>query len=219
MRTSFVVRGFVGALTLLLAACGSSTGSGDCGMVQPCGGDLTGTWQIDTVCADSGSLTNAFQDPQCPTAMAALGPVSVSGTLSFNGDKSYTVTELSSGSIIVTLPPACLTVNGITLNCAQVQQGIETAAAADTPPTFSSVTCSGTTSCTCSMTFPKMVMNDAGTWSTSGTNLTIISTTQGPDSSGYCVQGTELHLITLDMTIPMGSMGTLKIAKDLVARR
>jgi hypothetical protein len=168
-------------------------------------------------CADTGSINDAFQDPQCPTAMASLGPVSASGTAAFNADKSYAVSETVSGTVIVHLPPSCLMASGITLTCAQLQQEIEQADAASTPPSFASVSCAGTNGCTCTMTFAPMVTNDSGTWSTSGTNITVTSTTGTSNTVSFCVRGNELHLITVDMSIPMGPMGTVKVARDFVA--
>jgi hypothetical protein len=59
----------------------------------------------------------------------------------------------------------------------------------------------------------------SGTWSASGTRISLVSSTGDNAGGPYCVQGNELHLITLDMTITMGSMGTLKIDEDLVATK
>jgi hypothetical protein len=167
---------------------------------------------------DSASVASQFQDPQCPTATAALGPLSVSGTVSFNADKSYTTTETTSGSVVVTLPASCLTVNGVTLTCAQAAQAIQ-AADASTAPMFSSVSCTGTSGCACTVTVAPTTSSDSGTWSQSGTQIALMSTAGNSGGGDYCVQGNEIHLLTLDVTMPMGPMGTLKIAKDVVATR
>ena len=188
-------------------------------MVQPCGGDPTGTWKITAACTSDANVSSDFQDAQCPTATATLASLSTTGTASFNADKSYTVTETVSASLNVMLPSSCLTEGGVTVTCAQFAQAIQAADASSGAPSFSSVACSGSSGCTCALALVPVTMNDAGTWSTSGTNIALMSSTSGNSSPPYCVQGDEIHVITLDMTMPMGPMGTFKIAGDLVATR
>jgi hypothetical protein len=207
------------ALALGVSSCGSSGDGGSCGKVQPCGGDPTGTWDITLACLDSAIVASSFQDPQCPTATASLGQFTTTGVASFNADKSYSVTEMVSISLNVVLPPSCLAAIDTTATCAQVAQAILDADAASASPSFSTVSCVAVNGCRCSLAFAPMTMTDAGTWSTSGTNIDLMSTTSGNSSPPYCVAGNEIHVITLDMTMPMGPMGTVKIAGDLVATK
>jgi hypothetical protein len=158
----------------------------------------------------------AFQDPQCPTASASVGSVSTTGTVSFNPDKSYSTTETVSGSLNVALPASCLTQGGVTLNCAQFTQAFMAQAGMAGSP-FSSGSCTGSSGCTCTFNFSPTPMTDVGTWSASGTNIALMSSGLGNNGGAYCVKGNEIHLITLDMTMPMGAMGTAKITTDIVA--
>ena len=58
---------------------------------------------------------------------------------------------------------------------------------------------------------------DNGTYATTGSNISITSALTGATSSGgYCVQGSTLHLITLDATMNTGPMGGATINKDVI---
>ncbi len=59
-------------------------------------------------------------------------------------------------------------------------------------------------------------MSAQGTYTTSGTMLTLNATTGTGTGGAYCVQGNTLHLLTLDMTMSMGSMGTATIQSDII---
>lgn len=76
----------------------SDPGSGTCMNFTPCGGDVLGTWRIESLCMDAF----APQFPNCPTATAS---VSVTGSLTFSGDGTY----ITRGSTIAhtTLPASC----------------------------------------------------------------------------------------------------------------
>jgi hypothetical protein len=55
-----------------------------------------------------------------------------------------------------------------------------------------------------------------GTYATAGTKLTENQPGMAPDESSYCVQGNTLHIVGLDMTMPVGMMGQFKITNDVV---
>ena len=61
---------------------------------------------------------------------------------------------------------------------------------------------------------------DSGTYSTTGTDVVLTSAVTGStNSGGYCVQGSTLHLVTVNPTINTGPMGQATIAKDVVAQK
>ena len=74
--------------------------------------------------------------------------------------------------------------------------------------------CVGSSACTCTFTIPSMTVTDSGTWATSGTNILIDGS-----PSPYCVQGNELHLMTLNTTMPMGAMGQANIDADVLLKK
>ena len=53
--------------------------------------------------------------------------------------------------------------------------------------------------------------SETGTYTTSGTNITTTDSAGSSSISAYCVQGNELHMLQVDMTMAMG-----KIQADLV---
>lgn len=202
-------------VAVLCAALASSCGSGSggvasCGKVSPCGGDPVGAWKFTSQCVNDLS---DFTDNFCPTATASLSGASASGTATFSADGTYSLNFMQSGTIQVTLPPACLKQGTLTLTCPQLQQLLQATFADDPDAPFTNVTCSGAGACSCSMTLTTTTA-DTGTWLVDGTTLSL----SGGESGGeFCVKDKELHLIDVDTTMTMGTMGEAKITSDVVA--
>jgi hypothetical protein len=192
------------------SSCGGGGGVASCGKVSPCGGDPVGAWKFAGQCANTaaGIDSNDF----CPTATASVAGLSVSGTATFSADSSYTMNIKQSGTVRMTIPASCLSQGGITFTCAQLQQSIQAALADDPDSPVASVTCAGAGGCTCSMTMSSTT-SQSGTWTAEGTMLSL----SGGDSGEFCVKDKELHLITVDTTMTMGTMGQAKITSDIVA--
>jgi len=200
---------FSAALGLTMLSCGG--GSGSCGKVSPCGGNVVGNYNIGAACLDSAALNMDMNlIPSCPGATVSISGLNVSGSASFNADMSYTVTETVSASASEAIPASCLTTNGVTVTCAQLDQAIQTLITQN-PGTYQSGHCSGSGSCTCNFTTAPMAMTETGTYTTSGTTITTTDSTGTSSSSQYCVQGNELHIVQVDMTMAMG-----KIQADVV---
>jgi hypothetical protein len=143
-----------------------------------------------------------------------VGSLTTTGTVKFNPDKTYAFATTSQGSVSVTLPASCLVINGLTATCAQVQQGL--LALPGSP--FSAASCTGSNGCTCNLTVAAQPNNETGTWANAGnTDLALTPNAGGTNSGGpYCVKGNEIHLLTVDMTMTMGAMGSVKITEDIV---
>jgi hypothetical protein len=199
------------AMTPILATCGG--GSGSCGKTVPCGGVVVGNWNINSECVNSEVLTMEAA-VSCPGATATISGIHVSGTASFNADLTYTMTTTASASAQETLPPSCLTTNGVTLTCAQLDQALQAAIAAD-PTSLQSAHCSGSSTCTCSFTIPAQMSTTAGTYATAGTSITLSPAGGMVSSNEYCVKGNELHLLAINMTMPMGAMGQANVEAEL----
>lgn len=201
------------ALTLGTASCGSGSG-GSCGTVAACGGDPTGTWKFTSDCAPGAA--SAFKNAKCPAATANAN-LSATGTISFGADKSYSESITSNGSVVLMIPASCLPANGTT--CAQLGPMLQGSGGTGASP-FSSATCSGTTSCTCNLVIAPTTTADTGTWASAGTSIDLTSAANGPGGGGpYCVKGNELHLLSVDMTMSMGPMGTATITEDIVGSK
>ncbi len=199
-------RGFLGAilamtLVPLVSSCGGSSGS--CGKVQPCGGDVVGNYSISAACINSAAINMELQI-DCPGASVNYGSLRVSGTGSFNADMTYSIAETVSATITENIPASCLSEGGLTVTCAQLDALFQDALASDPNSGIQSAHCSGSSSCSCSFVLNASTTNETGTYTTSGTTLTTTSSTGAVSSNAYCVQGSELHVISVDMTMPMG---------------
>jgi hypothetical protein len=207
------------ALAFGLSSCGSSNGAAaSCGTVQPCGGDPTGTWKIAASCSTSaGGL--GFSDASCPTATASTSGLSVTGTYTFNADKTYAASITESGTVVATVPASCLSQGGLKFTCADLSALLQ-ASSGMAGATFSAASCTGTSGCTCTLTNASTTMSQAGTWEGAGTSI-VLTLSDGSTGGGpYCVQGDTIHLLDVDMmTVPMGPMGTAKVIDDIVATK
>jgi hypothetical protein len=173
---------------------GCGPGSGDkapnCLQVQPCGGDVVGTWSFLGACTNAAAVADlsATLAADCPGAAASAVGVDVSGTVTYNADLTYSVNGSETVSATETVPLACL--------------GVTTCAGATTSTAGTTVTCTGTTTCTCQIHGVHPI-TEAGTYTTSGTTQTTTSATS-VDTNPYCVENNRLHLLdtaTMSQTI------------------
>jgi hypothetical protein len=218
MRMNTSTRSAVAALgvvagSLLLAASGVTCGGGSggsCG-VQPCGGSVVGTWRASSACADRATVNMQFLGAiasDCPTATLSNVSYAPSGTLMFGSSMTYTADVTMAISFTMNLPASCLQGQSCTEVNAAIQSTVGTGG-------ITSATCSGSGSCTCAVAGTVDVENSAGTYATANTTLTLTATSGGNGDSGdYCVQGSTLHLITVDTSMPMA-----KITADIVLNK
>ncbi len=195
---------------------GGTSGSGGtgagatCGTVEPCGGSLTGTWTLASECLNVAELTTAVQQSVCAQAFVSSASASVSGNATFNTNLSYSISESVTGVVTYVIPATCT--NGLT--CAGY--GAYQAATLTPGATF---TCTGTTTCACTQSILSTT-TDSGTYSTTGSNVIVTSAVSGTTTvGGYCVQGSTLHLVTVDPTTSNGPMGQATISKDVTAQK
>jgi hypothetical protein len=193
---------------LMLPGAGTGTGgqpasSPTCAKVQPCGGSVVGTWKLTSTCVGDGVVDASSI---CPAATGSIDMISGTGTVTYAADGTYQTMGRLALDVTLTIPTACF---GPGETCATL--GAMLAQQAQIPA--ASCTTSGA-SCACRISTVQGA--ETGTWQTSGTTLTL--TPMGGDVSNddYCVQGNELHDIALDTTMPLGAMGAMRIAGDLV---
>lgn len=157
------------------------TSGGSCGNVQPCGGDLVGTWTINKAC-----ISSLTPDSTCAGDTISNTSATETGTLSFTSAGTYTSNVSLTLSYTEMIPASCI--SGLT--CADLQSQFAIIGA--------TATCTGSTVCTCSIS---LAANGAetGTFTASGTSLTTTSSASGNSSSmGYCVQGNTVHFLHFD---------------------
>lgn len=189
------------ALAPLVPACGEESGS--CGKVQPCGGNLVGNYSISAACTTAAPTNGMAFGFNCPEATVGTPALSVSGSASFNADLTYTMTTTATATAQVMFPPACVAsqTGGIVPTCDQINQLVPLLIAS-MPGTIQSATCAGGTTCTCTVTLAPQTTSESGSYVASGTTLTTTDSTGQIVGGQYCVQGSELHYIQVDATMP-----------------
>lgn len=199
----------IGLALLVFVGCGGG-GGGSCSTPAACGGNIVGTWKVASSCI---STSGSGATPDCPQQMLKISNYTVSGTVTYNADMTYTATRSLSGDTETTLPASCLMFQGTTVTCAQLQAAITS----DPTSGYQSVTCTAAASgCTCSGKIVQDNLNETGTFSTAGNVLTETATGGQPSLSDYCVQGgTKLQIMPhVDMTMPV-NMGDLSITGSI----
>lgn len=191
------------ALSFATAGCGGDGGT--CG-VTPCGGDVVGTWQARSSCVDRATLNMEFLAGimgSCPGA--SLGNVSLTptGSIAFTADMVVTSTLSLSSTLDVNFPATCTN----NASCADLTTVLQTLVGSGG---ITSVNCTGSSGCTCTLGQTTNTVDQTGTWAASGTTLTVTGATTGAEARPYCVQGSSLHLLEFD------SGGMMKVVSDIV---
>ena len=180
------------ALLFAAAGCGPSNSGptvGTCG-VLPCGGDVVGNWTAASSCMDEAIFMEDFVGAlrgNCAGAAVDNIAMNPRGTLAMTADMNFTGVLDVDTTFDLIFPPTCYP----NASCAEV----ETVTRAMVGAGIMSVDCVDTVGkpgCTCTMGLVLPVMNNTGTWATSGTTLTFgLPMVDGP----YCVEGSSLHLV------------------------
>jgi hypothetical protein len=170
---------------------GNGGGNNQCG-APACGGSLLGTWTFTTSCM------GVLPVDTCAGEMIDTSGIHRAGTLTFNGNGTYSTTETDTGTFVFDFPAACL--GGVT--CAALQTTYQGPGYVGQPnPTFSSATCSTTaTGCRCLLGALGMPQTDTGTYVVNGTSVTATSAMGGVAADTFCVSGSTLHMIYADST-------------------
>lgn len=187
--------GCLGAAWLVSGCGGNSDGAGvSCGDASPCGGDIVGNWKITSSCLNLDA-SGVGASMRCAGATSEAKDFGFSGTVAYNADKTYETNITVTGSVVVTLPASCLTVQNVTLTCGQLQQSFE--ATADKSE-YESISCSGSSTCSCTLKLRPQLQSESGTYSTSGNKVTQTEAGGAPTDSAYCVKGTTLVISPQD---------------------
>ena len=154
--------GLLAAMGLVIAG-GAGCGAGDsgdaCAKVQPCGGDLVGTWQLSSACASQPPLPGKL----CAAATVVYASFSIAGTETFEADLSYSLSATTSGTIQVSVPTSCLVVGDATMTCAQITPQVSAEV---------NVRCvDSAAGCDCTFVLLQTDLRATGTYTTSGTSL------------------------------------------------
>lgn len=184
----------------------SSGGGATCTVTAACGGEIAGDWSITGFCPDTSKVPSQVKE-LCEQASLEYDEPTVSGSLSFKADMSFTQTTSAKGTGYLVLPADCLKEDSLT--CDQATQLI------NGKLTGQQVKCSASNGgCKCALAVDETA-NSMGTYSTSGSTVTLKSTGQDDVPSMYCVKGSEL---TMTLTFTPGDKmyqfgGQLKLQK------
>jgi hypothetical protein len=188
--------------------------STDCGEVEPCGGDVVGTWNLVTSCVNGSAFASALGSG-CPGATASASNLHVSGSITFAADMTYSATAVQNVTIHLSVSASCLG----ELTCDEVGAQLLEESSGD----VQSASCTGRSTCTCTVVVSGPVVSAHGTYLGGGTTLQTIGQHRGFSSEttyGYCVQGgTTLHLVDVNALVDMGPMGQASIVSDIVAQK
>lgn len=175
----------VGVLgSFFLSGCGSSSG-GNCANSAACGGDIVGTWKITSTCLSANAVMG---DSTCPTSTVSASHVTIIGSTTYDADMTYTQTGKLNGMATVVFPASCLTLQGLTLTCDQLNQTFQM-----NPTPGISIHCTGSSSCSCDETLSDFDSSEAGTYTTTPAGVLTETPTGGTATvSDYCAKGTTL---------------------------
>jgi hypothetical protein len=135
----------------------------------------------------------------CPGETVSLDSVNASGTVTFNGDGTYSSALTFSFHESAVVPTACLTrgtgsgdAGAVTLTCTQLATAFQNSVTSDAGAATASCT-QTSTGCQCTVTAPGQPSDSTGTFTTSGNTFTTTSSDAGPGTpSSYCVSGNTL---------------------------
>ena len=200
VRATSTLSVVLASLALVGSTAGCGGDSGACG-VQPCGGDPVGNWHASSACANAAEVNMAFVEGLmgfCSTASLAGFSASPSGTFTLGADMTYSMNMTMNMVVSVNLPASCLMGQSCTVVNALIQAEVGTDG-------ITAASCTGSGSCTCTITG---ATTDAttGTYTTAGTEMMLTATTGATDGGPYCVQGSTLHLLSIDSTMPMATI-------------
>ena len=199
----------VAGLLAAVAVQGCGSSGGTCSNTAACGGAIAGTWTITSSCVSENA---SMLDSQCPTATVSSSNLTINGNITYNADGTYSSTSTVSGSLHVTLPPSCLTTNGVTLTCDQINQLFQS-----NPTAGVTLNCTGTSSCACTETIASQTSSETGTYTTTAAGLLTDTPTGGTASqTDYCVKGTTMTQSPHAGSTMMGQSinGTITLTKS-----
>ncbi len=199
---------------VLLLGCGpDATPAATCGKVQPCGGNVVGSWQVVNDCeTDAGraAFASIFATMAagsfCPAQTLRGFEPSGSGSFVFNADQTYSASIVFGANIDVNVPGSCTA----GLGCGEFGANIQAQIAAGTyQPNVTAFSCSGASDCVCREVL-EIPQSETGTYATAGSSLTFTAVNGEVSNFSYCIEGTTAHFLSLSGTT---------IDSDLVATK
>lgn len=172
-----------------------SGGAPNCKSFTACGGDIVGTWIVADECV--GGVDNFASI--CPSSTFGES-VSNGGPLTFNANGTYTTTNMGTAPGTFGVESFCLSDAGPTVTCDQLQASFNMQSAQVDGGSSTMAMCTTASSgCLCQLTATQTISGN-GTYSTSGTSLTLTPASGSASTVPYCVQGNGLLIQIPGMT-------------------
>jgi hypothetical protein len=183
------------AVSLGLGGCSGTSGGQSCGTVDPCGGDVVGSWSIVDSCLSATGMFTTQKQALFAQFCVGNGTGAVSGdtaTASWVGAWSFDASANYAVSILETVHESFSCSDGET--CTTLDSEIKMAQAST--PTMQSAGCQQVGNA-CKCTVDWATFNDeAGSYTAAGTAISLAPTTGAATSQiGYCVTGNTMHWI------------------------
>jgi hypothetical protein len=189
----------------------------DCEAVEPCGGEVVGTWVVAGSCLPVSGMANMSGFGLGCTEAPITGALEVTGTWAANADGTFTDGTTTTGDSQIELPPTCLTVSGTTTTCDRLGGALQSLG-------YASVTCVDAASgggCTCAATVDQagglavlaFGAPSSGTYTTANDVLTATGSSANVNAYAYCVSGNQM-VMTPQATGTTGALtGTIVLVK------
>jgi hypothetical protein len=184
----------LGLLGCALAACGDDADGDACAPVVACGGDIVGTWQVESICI-SDSVRETYESelpPECAGSYVRADAELGDATLEYTADGVLTSAGSATAIASFRFSEACLlaadeTFPGLSeASCAALEDSVELALASDDPSV--QVSCElGDGACECETRQLTSTMA-SGTYTVEDDQIVV-----GGQALDYCVSGDELR--------------------------
>jgi hypothetical protein len=189
MKTSGAVAALLGMWAV--SSCGG--GGGSCEGAAACGGEVNpGRYRIASYCS---SVAGTVKSASCPAGITVQNAsLEASGTITFNADKTYQSDATLTARFVEIIPAECLRRGTVSITCTQLDEMLQQ------PASTTKGSCSGTSSCTCNLTLGPQHATAMGSYSTSDTILTTVTSAGSSSRSEYCATPGSLTLISDTMS-------------------
>ena len=197
----------------LLAAPGCGGGGGgnggavSCGKVDPCNGDVVGSWTIAGICTDPSELSAQIVR-FCPGFQFTVLDESISGAMTLTADLNYSSTAVLRQKFRLVQPLDCPYTTAATCSDLDAFLHVEGEVTG---------TCTGTSVCTCDVEAVQPLLGAGGTYLISDTGLFFGEDNGTFGGGGYCVQDGALHFVSTTIILYMAGLGETQIVSDVVA--
>jgi hypothetical protein len=172
-------------------ATGAAGTTGKCPDFVPCGGNVVGTWAPDPICAPA---TQASGGNGCTGETWDVSHVVSQPTWTFRADGTMTVALSTSGFATVTTNDTCLAKNTPPVTCADAGPAYaKHIFFAGGMPSSGGCVPSGT-DCRCTIDFTPTPVEAPGSYSPSGTTLSVKVGDSMPTVFDYCASATKLQM-------------------------